>query len=71
MMRFKKQKMIDRLTNEGLADQITPEIVAIMDNLDGQEVSENCWSRKVLDQQVYWCIGKDGTGFEVNEQDCE
>ncbi len=71
MARFSKQRMIDRLTAEGLADKITPEIVAIMDNLDGQEAVANCWDRQVRGKHVLWVFGKDGSGEYVNENDCE
>lgn len=71
MAKFSKQKMIDRLTAEGLADQITPEILAIMDNLDGQEATAMCWQRQIFDEPVLWVVGKDGTGEYVNENDCE
>lgn len=69
-MKFSKQLMIDRLTKEGRADQITDDIIAIMDNLDGQEANANCWNRRVMDEPVYWVVGKDGNGEYVNENDC-
>lgn len=71
-MRFKKEKMIKRLEQEGLSDQITPEIDEIMDALDGQTVTAQCWRRQVYDDPVYWCESKDGKiGRYVNEVDCE
>lgn len=70
MARFSKEKMISRLKREGLADQITPDIEKIMDNLDGQEATSSCWRRQVYDEPVYWCVGKDGKGEYVNENDC-
>ena len=69
MLVFSKRKMIDRLTAQGMADQITPEIVAIMDDLDGQEVTAQCWERQVKDEPVYWCVGKSGKGEYVFEGD--
>lgn len=69
-MVFSKQKMIDRLTREGRADQITDAILAIMDNLDGQKASENCWERRVKDEPVLYVVGKNGEGEIVNEEDC-
>lgn len=69
-MKFSKQMMIDRLTKEGRADQITESIIAIMDNLDGQEATENCWNRRVYEEPVLYVIGKDGNGEYVNEEDC-
>lgn len=67
---FKKEKMIARLTEEGRADQITPDIIAIMDSLDGQPASHICWERQVMGEPVLWVIGKDGKGHYVNELDC-
>lgn len=69
-MKFSKQKMIDRLTAEGRADAITDEIIAIMDNLDGQEAIASCWKRQVHNEPVYYVYGKDGHGEYVNEDDC-
>ena len=63
--------MIDRLTKEGRADQINAEILAIMDNLDGQPADESCWKRRVQGEPVYYVRGKDGHGEYVNEADCE
>lgn len=70
-MKFCKDRMIARLTEEGRADAITDENLAIMDNLDGQEVNTTCWRRTVYDEPVYWVWGKDGHGQYVNENDCE
>lgn len=70
-MKFCKDRMIARLTEEGRADAITDEILAIMDNLDGQEVNITCWRRTVYDEPVYWVWVKDGHGQYVNENDCE
>ena len=70
-MKFSKQRMINRLTKEGRADQINAEILAIMDNLDGQPADENCWQRRVQGEPVYYVLGKDGHGEYVNEADCE
>ena len=70
MLVFKKQKMIDRLTAEGRADQITQDVLDIMDNLDGCKASASCWRRQVYDEPVLWVVGKDGNGEYVNENDC-
>lgn len=69
-MVFSKQKMIDRLTAEGRAQDIDDEALAIMDNLDGQPVGTNSWHRQVRNMPVYACRGKDGKVFDVNENDC-
>ena len=71
MSHFSKKKMIDRLNKEGLSNQITPEIISIMDNLDGRAASASCWRRQVYDEPVLWVVGKDGKGEYVNELDCE
>lgn len=70
MKTFSKEKMVERLKREGKASAITPEIEAIMDNLDGQIATENCWERRVQDKPVLWCVGKDGNGAIVYEGDC-
>lgn len=69
-MTFKKELMVARLTKEGRADQITEEIIKIMDNLDGQPATASCWNRQVYDEPVLWVVGKDGNGEYVNEADC-
>lgn len=70
-MKFSKERMIRRLTEDGRADQITDEVMMIMDNLDGCEASPSCWRRRVYDEPVLWVKGKDGDGQYVNEDDCE
>lgn len=69
-MVFSKKKMIDRLTSEGRGDNIPKEAIAIMDNLDGQEVGTIYWNRQVYGHPVYTCKGKDGKDYDVNENDC-
>lgn len=69
-MKFSKQMMIERLTAEGRADAITDGVIAIMDNLDGQEASASCWKRQVYGEPVLYVYGKDGQGEYVNEADC-
>ena len=69
MYKFSKEKMIKRVTEEGKADMLTPEIMALMDNIDGCEVSTSCWLRTVYQEPVYWVVGKDGTGLYINEKD--
>lgn len=69
-MVFSKEKMIERLKKEGRADGINEEVLAIMDNLDGQPVGTNSWHRRVYGEPVYTCHGKDGKDLDVNENDC-
>lgn len=71
MLKFSKRKMVERLVKEGLGDKITPEIEAIMDDLDGQPTTAQCWNRQVFDEPVLWCVGKSGHGQYVNELDVE
>ena len=70
-MKFSAAKMVARLTKEGRANEIDDSIMAIMEKLDGQEATENCWERRVLGCPVYYVVGKDGIGEYVNEADCE
>ena len=68
---FKKERMLKRIEREGLSHMVTDETLAIMDNLDGQEVTTACWNRQVFDCPVYACTGKDGKVYDVFEDDCE
>lgn len=70
-MVFKKDLMLKRLANEGKTGLVNAQILAIMDNLDGQEVSTSSWSRQVYGDPVYSCQGKDGKFYDVNQADCE
>ena len=71
MLKFSKRKMIERLIKEGLGDKITPDIEAIMDDLDGQPTTEQCWDRQVKGEPLLWCVGKSGVGQYVHELDVE
>lgn len=70
-MVFKKELMMKRIEKQGLLHLVGEAELAIMDNLDGQEVSTACWNRVVNDEPVYSCKGKDGKIYDVNEADCE
>ena len=70
-MVFKKDLMLKRVEAEGLMHLVGEKELAIMDNLDGREVSTANWSRQVYDAPVYSCTGKDGKVYDVNEADCE
>lgn len=69
-MVFSKEKMLARIEAEGKMAMVNAGVLAIMDNLDGQEVSSACWNRQVNGDPVYSCVGKDGKVFDVNENDC-
>lgn len=69
-MVFKKELMLKRLEAAGVMDMVGETELAIMDNLDGQEVSTASWSRQVYGEPVYLCKGKDGKVYDVNENDC-
>ena len=71
MMKFSKRKMVERLVMLGMGDEITPEIESIMDDLDGQPVTEQCWERQVKGEPLLWCVGKSGKGNYVYELDVE
>lgn len=71
MLKFSKRKMVERLVKDDLDELITPEIEAILDDLDGQPTTEQCWKRQVKGEPVLWCVGKSGVGQYVNENDVE
>lgn len=70
-MVFKKELMLKRIAAIGLSHLVGKEELAIMDNLDGQEVTPACWNRQVHGDPVYSCKGRDGKVYDVNEADCE
>ena len=68
---FKKELMLKRIEKLGMMKMVGEKELAIMDNLDGQEVSTANWKRQVNGAPVYSCLGKDGKYYDVNENDCE
>ena len=70
-MVFKKELMMKRIKAAGLMDLVGEKEMAIMDNLDGCEVSTANWSRQVYGEPIYSCKGRDGKVYDVNEADCE
>lgn len=70
-MVFRKKLMLARIHKAGMDNLVGPKELAIMDNLDGKEVSTASWARRVYDAPVYSCRGKDGKYYDVNEADCE
>lgn len=69
-MVFSKKKMLEIVEALGDESNLTEETLAIMDNLDGQEVTSASWSRQVKDQPVFSCKGKDGSIMDVPEDCC-
>lgn len=67
---FRKELMMKRLEESGLASMVGEEETRIMDLLDGQEVSSACWNRTVNGDPVYSCRGRDGKTYDVFEGDC-
>ena len=69
---FKKQKMIDRLTNEGRINELTTEDYKLMDLLDGKEGTDYNWESFVNDRPLVWIFAKEieGGGAYVGLQDC-
>lgn len=70
MYTFSKQKMLDRIKEEGRLNMVDAEAEKMMDNLDGCEATTSCWRRVVHQEPVMWVVGKDGNGAYVNENDC-
>ncbi len=70
MLVFSKKKMMERLANEGRAEEVTPDLEAIMDALDGKEAIASCWRRVVYNEPVYYVRMGEKTGEYVNENDC-
>ena len=62
--------MLKRIKKAGMMHLVTEKELAIMDNLDGQEVNTASWNRQVYGEPVYCCKGKDGKYYDVNEADC-
>lgn len=70
-MVFKKEKMMERIKREGRLDMVNSGVIAIMENLDGQEAQTNSWRRYVYGEPILAVKGKDGNWYTVNESDCE
>ena len=69
-MVFSKELMLKHIEEAGQMHLVGETELAIMDNLDGQEVTSSCWNRVVKGAPVYACTGKDGKVYDVNENDC-
>lgn len=66
---FSKQKMLDRLEQEGRLGDIDEESRKIMDILDGQEAVKNDFKALVFGQLEY-LVRYDGQNWPVNPNDC-
>ncbi len=78
-MVFSKKRMLERLEKEGRTEEVTPEMLEVMDCLDGGEAVEQCWNRVVKGEPVFFVNWKNGrpasysadvSGEYVNENDC-
>lgn len=69
-MVFRKELMLKRIEAAGQSELVGEKELAMMDNLDGLEVSTACWNRQVNGYPVYACTGKDGKVYDVHEDDC-
>lgn len=70
MLAFKKQKMVDRITEEGRAHMLDQATLALMDELDGLEAFPNRWRQTVHgEENAYYCV-LNGNQIPVNLSDC-
>lgn len=49
---FSKKKMLDRVEKEGLSHLLSPDILALLDELNGKEVDNYCWRNYVMDENI-------------------
>lgn len=76
---YSAKRTIDRVLNEQdpelsriRRDVIRkPEIVKILEDLDGQDATPSCWRRQVQGEPVMYVVGRSGEGQYVSEDDCE
>ena len=69
MQVFKKQLMIDRIRKEGLLNQLTPDIIEIMDKLYGKKVRKNDWLDLIYDVIEYVAYDDEGKKYPINAND--
>ena len=66
---FSKQKMLDRLKEEGREHLVDDEAMKIMDMLDGKEAHKNDFKALVYGELEYFVkVGEDS--YPVNPNDC-
>lgn len=66
---FSKQKMLDRIEQEGRSHLIDEESLRIMDALDGKEAVKNDFKALIYDELEYY-VRHDGQNYPVNPNDC-
>lgn len=66
---FSKQKMLDRLKEEGRLNLVDEESLQIMDMLDGQEAHKNDFKALVYDGLECF-VRHEGKNYPVNPNDC-
>ena len=68
---FRKYKMMERLTKEGLLSFVGPTEEKIMDDLDGKEVHLNQWQAQVHGVESYYATTDEGHQYPVHPDDVE
>ena len=69
MIKFSKQKMLDRLETEGRLEEIDRESKEIMDRIDGLEVHKNHYKALVFDELEGYIIHPELGQVPVNYKD--
>lgn len=69
MIKFSKQKMLDRLETEGRLEEIDRESKEIMDRIDGLEVHKNHYKALVFDELEGYVIHPELGQVPVNYKD--
>ena len=70
MLRFSKQKCIDRLISTGQGEKLTPENLNIMDKLNNCPASASIFGDRIFLENFIFCNGRDGVGYYVRVEDC-
>ena len=72
---YSASKTIDRVMHEQDPERLRiirqPNIIKILDDMDGQYATPSCWRRQVHGDPVMYVVGRSGEGRYVNENDCE
>lgn len=70
ILRFSKQKFLDRLESEDMDSHISKEDMKILNEIDGVVVSESVFAHHILFEEFMYARGKDGIGYYVRKEDC-